>query len=247
MAKLIANRMKVLLTGATGFVGGHIMSHFGAVGHDVDYISHAEFMNEDWSKLDGNPDAVVHCAWPLSIDLHSTEHMEFAEWSCNFLKECSNRGIRVINIGSSSEYGVKYEPMREDMACEPVNTYGIAKLAVTLFAKNLGYNTLRIFSPHGENGKNLRSIMADLDGKELLLGNPLDRRDYFPVKLVALAVERLIHARHIYGEIINVCSGMATVHGDLVDFGEWYKYPQKQYEPSNWQGDTAKMKRLLNL
>lgn len=244
---------KVMITGATGFVGSHVVTYLDSVGYETDVLTTSEFRNQAWSRLDG-VDVLVHCAWPTKTDLHSTEHLEFAEWTCNFFEECKKRGIRVINIGSSSEYGVKDVPMKEDMACEPINTYGIAKLAVTLFAKKLGYNTLRLFSPYGKGGKNFRSVWENAEK----YGNPKDRRDYYPVELVGYAVERLINAPHLYGEIINVCSGESLNNYQVVRnpylIGEnpivdekWYKYKQSQYEPSQWVGSRDKMKKLLNL
>jgi len=237
---------KIGITGSTGFVGKHVSKYLYDLGYEVTLITRGEFMNQEWSVLEGL-DTVIHCAWCTDKDLQSIEHLEFAEWTCNFFNECKKRGIRVINIGSSSEYGVKYEPMKEDMVCEPVNAYGIAKLSVTLYAKLLGYNTLRIFSPYGEGGKNFVSRFK----KALKYGNPKDCRDYFPVELVSYAVERLLHAKHLYGEIINVCEGESLENGDFIlngkDNKKWHKYKQNQYEPSVWVGNPIKMKKLLNL
>lgn len=244
---------RILVTGGRGFLGSHIIKYLSGLGYNVDYFLKEDFIAQNWSHLDGVK-TVIHCAWCTDKDLQSIEHMEFAEWTCNFFDECKKRGIRVINLGSSSEYGVKYEAMREDMMCEPVNAYGIAKLSVTLYAKLLGYNTLRIFSPYGEGGKNFVSLKDKVEK----YGNPLDRRDYFPVELVCHAVERLLHAKHLYGEVINVCRGIWESNRDYVNpFGygdvekivgpKWFKYPQRQYEPSVWVGSTDKMKKLLNL
>lgn len=244
---------KIVVTGVHGFLGSHISKYLYDLGYDIVLMTRGEFLNQDWKVLEQNVDYVVHCAWPTDKDIHSVEHLEFAEWTCNFFKECSKRGIKVINLGSSSEYGVKDKPMKEDMLCEPINAYGIAKLSVTLYAKLLGYNTLRIFSPYGEGGKNFMS----LKDKVKKYGNPKDNRDYYPVELVCHAVERLIHSKHLYGEIINVCSGDSRTNLELTygDWGEpaeeidsrWYKYPQRQYEPSLWVGNNDKMKKLLNL
>lgn len=241
--------MRCLISGATGFIGSHLLKYLSDLGYEVDLISTSEFKREDWSKLDAKPDVVIHCAWIREPNLHAHEHLEFAEWSCNFLNECKSRGLRAINIGSSSEYGVKYEPMKEDMICEPINTYGLGKLMVTLHAKKLGYNTLRLFSVVGRGGKTFPSIYK----KAKQYGNPNDTRDYVDDLIVCCAVERLIHAQHLYGEIINVCSGNSLrniwVANDAPTKPNrmWYKYAMRQYEPSVWVGDATKMRRLLNL
>ena len=115
------------LSGSTGFVGKNLTKYLVGLGYEVDFISHLHFMHENFTKLnDFQPDIVVHCAWP-QMDLQLTDHLEFAELTCHFFNECKKHSVRVINLGSSSEYGVKDLPMKENMICEPINTYGIAK------------------------------------------------------------------------------------------------------------------------
>lgn len=249
--------MKILVTGATGFIGKNLVKYLGSVGYEIETLSHLEFMNEDFHRLDcfydvkvgdngEHPDVVVHCAWP-KLDLHVTDHLEFAEMTCNFYNECKKRGITVINIGSSSEYGVKFEPMREDMICEPINTYGIAKLMVTLYAKKLGFNTLRLFTVIGDGGHSFFDNLEKWDKWE----SPLSNRDTVGIMTVCKAVERLIHAKHLFGEIINIGRGVVKMYidydGQHTNIDPWFKAAQTQYEPLLWQADVTKMNKLLNV
>jgi len=242
---------KALMTGGTGFIGSHVWKFLANKGYEVEDISKLEFMNEDFHRLQSfTPDVVVHCAWTRQQDLFSTEHLEFAELSCYFLKECKKRGVRVINIGSSSEYGIKYDHFKEDMSCEPINTYGIAKLVVTLFAKNLGYNTLRLFTVTGEGGHSFQDIYKTAEKWSY----PHDIRHYVDVQTVCVCIERMIHAPHLYGEIINIANTQYGMQSNQVIAGKenegsekWNKYPQRQYEPSFWQADTTRMRKLLNI
>lgn len=61
----------------------------------------------------------------------------------------------IVHTGSSSEYGVHAEPMREDMAPAPVTAYGVAKVWATLHGEylrmttGLRVTTLRLFSAYG--------------------------------------------------------------------------------------------------
>lgn len=237
---------RVLLTGHTGFIGSHLIKYLDKLGYPTDGISKNDFMHENFRQLDEfNPDIVVHCAWPKS-DLHATDHLEFAEMACNFFNECKKRGIRVINLGSSSEYGVKHKPMKEDMVCEPFTTYGIAKLAVTLYAKKLGFNTLRVFTAHGEGG----NWDETNPHEKRSLSRP--NRAFIPVTRLCMLIERLMHAEHLYGEIIN--AGGIGDEGWGNDTNRFFTkdsqpgtYPQNQYEPSCWQVDTTKQKKLLNI
>ena len=243
--------MKIVLTGATGFIGGHVMNYLANLGYEVDYISTKEFMNNDWTKLDTKPDVVIHIAWIREADLQSHRHLEFATWSCNFLDECKKRGIRVINIGSSSEYGTKNKPMKENMICEPRNTYGIGQLMVTLHAKNLGYNTLRLFTVYGEGGYSFYDICK----KAERFTTRTDCRDYISIDYVCIAIEKLIHAQHIYSEIINICCGVPIRNWQVAELllkdinysSRWWKYPIRQFEPFLWYGDPGKMIGMIGL
>lgn len=243
---------KILVLGSTGHIGSEVCKYLLSLGYEVDVMSRMEFMCEDFSRLrhfnniesNDSPDVLVNCAW-IKDDLQVTDHIEFAELVCNLYLKCKKLGIEVINIGSSSEYGIKFEPMTEDMPCEPVTAYGIGKLAVTLYAKLLGFNTLRVFTAYG-NSKG-KSLMDNRSTKKF--GNRYNVRDYVSVQTIARAVERLIHAQHLHGEIINVCSGLETRHEEFMDDVEVQDctYPQGQYEPYHWVGDNTKMRELLNL
>ena len=115
---------------------------------------------------------------------------------------------------------------------------------MTLFAQKLGFNTLRLFTVTGEGGKSF----FDIKNKTDKWAYPQDVRDTIDIETVCKAVERLIHAHHLYGEIINVGSGNGKRYGEVgKGIGKWMKYPQRQYEPHYWEADTTKMRRLLNL
>jgi len=252
------SQFRILISGATGFIGKNVMNYLDSLGYEVDTISTQEFMSEDWSRLYDfkledvtTPTHVVHCAWPRDGDLQSNVHMEFAERTTNFFDKCASRGVKVINIGSSSEYGPKDEAMREDMICEPISTYGIAKLATTLHAKRHGFNTLRVFTAYGEGGHSFK----DIKDKAKKWAGYSNVRHYISVEQVAISVERLLHAKHLYGEIINLAASAPQHNCNLVDSPDsdenwanmWFEYPQRQYEPSEWRADLTKMKKLINI
>ena len=233
--------MKILISGASGFIGGHLYTYLDELGYEVDQIGKNEFMHEDFGILNRfKPDVVVHCAWIRNKDLQITDHLEFAELSCHFFDECRKAGIRVINIGSSSEYGPKLKPMKEDMTCEPVSTYGIAKLMVTLYAKKLGFNTLRLFTVYGKGGTwDLNNLLTKTISKE-------PQRHFVSVYEVCGAIERLMHAHHLYGEVINVASREnPTANYFMKDGCVFGTYPQRQYEPAMWEADLTKYEELL--
>jgi len=135
------------------------------------------------------------------------------------------------------------------MICEPIDTYGLAKLMVTLYAKKLGFNSLRLFAVYGEGGRTFKDVVNKPDAK---YSHPENVKDFVHVDIVCHAVERLIHAKHLYGEIINVSrydqeEAYTMVLGTGGDVNRFYQYPQRQYECSYWVGDNTKMKKLLNI
>ena len=74
----------------------------------------------------------------------------------NLLESCIKQGFSAfINVGSSSEYGVKNKEMSESDFPDPIDTYGVAKLAQTYYCRmssikyQLPIITLRIFSAYG--------------------------------------------------------------------------------------------------
>jgi nucleoside-diphosphate-sugar epimerase len=253
--------LKFILTGATGFIGKNLMEYLCRLGYEVRCLSKEEFVSKDFSKLYGwdnwKADAVIHGAWIRNSDIHSLEHLDFARDSCEFFNYCKDAGLRVINLGSHNEYGVKFLPASEDMICEPIDTYGIAKLMVTLYAQKLGFNTLRLFAVYGEGGRNFKSIAEN----SLRYSQPENAKDFIPVEMVCHAVERLAHAQHLYGQVINVASGqqesareiaLKMIENEEIErekeiLNRFYRYPQRQYEPSQWLGDTSKMIKLLNI
>lgn len=253
--------MNILTTGGTGYVGGHITEYLTRVGHHVENLNREDFENKSFSILnqfDGRVDVVIHCAWPRINDIQSLEHIAFANKSIEFLSTCRDMGLKVINIGSHAEYGVQEAPASELDRCEPVTTYGIAKLATTLYAKKLGHNTLRLFAVYGDGGRTFKDIV---DRENAKFNQPDNVKDFIPIGMVEMAIERLINMPHLFGEIINVCSGTQESARELalkqVDpndtleqekiMQKFYQYPQRQYEPSEWRGNPDKMIKLLNI
>lgn len=144
--------MKILVTGAGGFVGryllrllqshGHALCSLGIGGsyemdipvHEVDILdcdAVQEVMQQE------QPDAVIHLAamanvgasWDkpaLTLDVN-------VRGTVNVLQSLHEAcpAARFLNIGSSDEYGLaaKFgQPLTEDMPCLPQNPYSVSKL-----------------------------------------------------------------------------------------------------------------------
>ena len=182
--------MKVLVTGATGFVGRHLVQALLARGYEVravarnaetaanlPWINAVEFVaadihaaDLDVSTLTAGIDVLVHLAWPGLPNYQALFHFEhnlMADY--RFIKGAVEAGVgQVLVTGTCFEYGMQSGPLSEQTAPQPGNPYGLAKNSLRLFLENLQrvqpftLQWARLFYLHGE-GQNPNSLLAALD------------------------------------------------------------------------------------
>lgn len=182
--------MKVLVTGATGFVGRHVVQALLARGcevravarnaetaADLSWINAVEFIAADIhaptlniQALTDGVDALVHLAWPGLPNYQALFHFEhnlMADY--RFIKGAVEAGIsQVLVTGTCFEYGLQSGPLSEQTAPQPINPYGLAKNTLRVFLQNLQQaqpftlQWARLFYLHGE-GQNPNSLLAALD------------------------------------------------------------------------------------
>jgi dTDP-6-deoxy-L-talose 4-dehydrogenase (NAD+) len=182
--------VKVLVTGATGFVGRHLVAallargcEIRAVARNVEiakgmpWINDVEFVSADIHAADLDVvaltvgiDALAHLAWPGLPNYRALFHFEhnlMADY--RFIKSAVEAGVQqVLVTGTCFEYGMQSGPLSESSAPQPSNPYGLAKHTLHLFLQNLQQElpfTLqwaRLFYLHGE-GQNPNSLLAALD------------------------------------------------------------------------------------
>ena len=182
--------MKVLVTGASGFVGQHVVSELLRRGHVVTAVGRHETKARDFAWFDrvrfiaydihcpindpfeelGRPEAVIHLAWPGLPNYTSLFHFEEnlpADY--RFLKALVEGGASHLLIaGTCLEYGMQSGAMKEMMPTMPSNPYALAKDTLRRFLQSLQQHhpfTLqwsRLFYMHGV-GQNPDSLLAQLD------------------------------------------------------------------------------------
>lgn len=285
--------MRFLITGATGFVGANLArvllqeqsnevfitarktSDFSRLIDcqellkDISFVDLADRQAVFATVAYVQPDVIYHVAtyggFPGQTDANMAIQSNLVA-TMNLLDAAVAMKVeQFINTGSSSEYGIKDIPMKENDICEPVNFYGITKLAATnyctMIGKSLNYKvcTLRLFSPYGDLEEASRlypSIKNSLtNGERPKLSRPNSVRDFIPIEKVMLVYRNIIKKEYICGDIINVGSGrqqtieqfFKKVSSEMcVDVEPiWGEAATRKFEPVRWEADIAKLRLLM--
>ncbi len=236
-------RVRVLLTGARGFVGRQLSVTLRQYGHEVIAgEGNARFDVTDLNAVRSvvgavTPEAIIHLAAVSSVGsswkqpeltLHTNIH-----GTLNILQAVRELvpGCRIISVGSAEEYGrgVMADPVeyshrgvRETCPCEPVNPYGISKLAagelVLMAARSWRLDAVHVrafnhIGPGQPSGyvvpdfcRQLAVAEANNQSAVLRVGDVSVIRDFLDVKDVASAYAALLTVGQA-GTVFNVASG----------------------------------------
>lgn len=145
--------MKIILTGATGFIGRHVCAALADTPHALTILCRDDahpalvwlaargvkpniIKHDLATPVDGNiykrigePDILIHMAWAGVNNVQSPAHMtEELPRHYTFLSRLINGGLpRLVVAGSCSEYGLLNGALKEDAPCNPATQYGLAK------------------------------------------------------------------------------------------------------------------------
>jgi nucleoside-diphosphate-sugar epimerase len=284
--------MRILVTGATGFIGACLTRRLLYHGHEVhiftrlesnrwrifDLIPHLEEHNVDLRDGDRvetqinrvRPEVIFHLAtYGGFASQNETSAIICSNFNgtINLLKACIRAGFELfVNTGSSSEYGIKSEPMTESDLLEPLNDYGVAKAAATLYCRSeavrlkLPLVTFRLFSPYGpwDDPKRLipYTLSILLRKESPRLANPAAVRDFIFIDDVIAAYMRALTGSITPGEIYNVGTGrqhsIAEVVGVICELVQgisnpcWGVRDVQRPEPAIWVADVRKITAALD-
>jgi ADP-L-glycero-D-manno-heptose 6-epimerase len=144
--------MRVVVTGAAGFIGSNLVHGLNAVGIDdvvavdeltdgskyrnllgaqlSDYFDKSEFYQRFARGELGRVDAVLHQGACSDTMVHDGRFMLDTNYRCSkeLLDACQAQGTRLLYASSAATYGAS-EQFREELAFErPLNVYGYSKL-----------------------------------------------------------------------------------------------------------------------
>lgn len=182
--------MRVMVTGATGFVGRHVVSELLARRHfvvtvardtelarEMPWFDSVEFiqcdLHENFQLLlqrEKLPDAIVHLAWPGLPNYRDFFHIsKNLAADLAFLEAAVNAGVSHLMVaGTCLEYGMQHGPLTEEMETVPSTAYGFAKdtlcKALQLLQREspFTFQWMRLFYMYGD-GQNKNSLLAQLD------------------------------------------------------------------------------------
>ena len=184
--------MKVLVTGATGFIGSHLIrellksktNQIVATSRSIDkakksdWFSKVEYIEYDFNEgtgenlydFFGKPDQLIHLAWENLSNYNSSSHIEvILPNHCDFIESMVLGGLKnVVVTGTCFEYGMIEGCLSEDIDTKPENPYAVAKDSLRKFIVNLQkkhsfvYKWIRLFYMYGD-GQSKTSLMYLLD------------------------------------------------------------------------------------
>ena len=228
--------MRILITGAAGFIGNRLLEYFMRKGNQVigwdrvaigEYIKVVDLMNETKvvEELKSfKPEIIVHCAG--CADVHKSVLCPTDDYCGNVtithnllfaIHQAGIKKIRFVFLSSASVYGnPRILPITEDAELNPLSPYALHKVMCEdmclFFIRNYGIDIkiARIFSAYGEGLR--KQIFWDMynkfiqTGKLDMFGSGNESRDYIHVDDVVQALY-LLSISKTEENFFNVANG----------------------------------------
>ena len=233
---------RVLVTGANGYIGPHVIQSLKEMGHTVIAcdISTSKLDNvipieasifdkhDDVLGFYQYPDVVIHLAWRNGFDHSASTHLDDLEKHYEFLESLVKAGVKNIAVmGSMHEVGYFEGVIDENTPCKPLSNYGIAKnnLRSKMFELKNKYDFnlfwIRAFYIVGNDKDNhsifSKLLLAEKEGKKTFpFTSGKNKYDFIDIKLLAKYIALISTQQKVTG-IINACSGVGVPLSTMVE------------------------------
>ena len=233
----------ILVTGAAGYIGRHVVKTALDMGHRViaaDFAfkgvdERAEFCDvplfsgdKNIYKALGSPDVCIHLAWRDGFRHNASSHMKDLSSHVVFCNNMAAGGQPLLTVmGTMHEVGYWEGAITADTPCAPQSQYGIAKnalrqsLMLSLPATGCRLHWLRAYYITGDeaHGSSIfaKITQAELDGKKTFpFTTGKNKYDFIDVdRLAQMIVAASVQDK--VGGIINVCTGQPQSLADRVE------------------------------
>jgi NAD dependent epimerase/dehydratase family. len=237
-------KLKVLVTGANGYIGRHIVKELldegceviaadvrydnvdkRAVCSNVPVFSDNENIYHDF----GEPDVCIHAAWRDGFQHNAPSHMLDLSSHYRFVRNMAAGGLKqIIVMGSMHEVGYWEGEIKDDTPTNPMSLYGIAKdtLRKSVFLLKNEYPELivqwvRGYYIMGDDQMNhsifTKLMDADKEGKtEFPFTSGKNKYDFIDVNEMSRDIAHIAMQKEVDG-IINVCTGKSVSLGEKVE------------------------------
>lgn len=235
-------KLKILVTGANGYLGQGIVRSILNNGHCVVATDfNTQFVDERAERIAcnlfevdnpysffGEPDVLLHLAWRDGFVHYSSAHIDDLPKHYAFIKKMVDGGIQQVAVmGSMHEIGFFEGSINESTPCHPTTPYGIGKNALRDLTqmickqKNIVFQWLRGYYIVG-NSKFGSSIFSKItaavdEGKTefpFTLGQ--NQYDFIDYPDFCAQVAAVVGQKNEQG-IINICSGKPEKLADRVE------------------------------
>jgi nucleoside-diphosphate-sugar epimerase len=238
----VSAQPRVLVTGASGFIGRHILLPLMERGFEVHAVGNSRKGTADvaWyasdllsenarRKLveDVKPSHLVHGAWYLEPGryLASPANVDWVVASLDLVRWFQRRGgERVVTLGSCFEYAFTTSCLDESSPLGPASVYGSSKAAlgaaIAALSEATGLSSawarlFYLYGPHEDSRRLIADIASSLvGGREVATSEGLQRRDYMYVVDAGRALAALL-ASDVRGPV-NIATGDAPPVRELV-------------------------------